>query len=64
MPLFLPITSIYGGFEIMAKVKDILNDLAKKLLRAKELDAPALQRMKKVQDEASKVGKEVQAGKG
>ncbi len=48
----------------MATVKDLLNDLTKKLLRAKELDAPALQKMKKAQDAASKVGKEIQAGKG
>jgi len=48
----------------MASVKDLLNDLVKKLTTARKLDAPAMQNMKKMQEAALKVGKEVQDEKG
>ncbi len=48
----------------MATVRELLNDLAQKLTLVKKLDAPAMQKMQKAQEAASKVGKEIRDSKG
>lgn len=47
----------------MAKIKDALNDLAKKLSKARRLEVPSVENMIRQQEVASAEGKRVKAEK-